>query len=83
MAAMSRSIEHWLESIGIAKYTAMFSEIGIDLDIVDELKEGDLEKLGISLGDRKRFLRAPRRGGRPYCFERQPFGQSRQWRWLG
>ena len=35
-----------------------FIENAIDTDVLPELTEGDLEKLGIPLGDRKRLIKA-------------------------
>ncbi|MBK0398520.1 AAA family ATPase [Limibaculum sp. M0105] len=55
---MAESIGEWLSSLGLEEYTARFSEQRITVDILRELSEADLEKLGIPLGDRKRLLRA-------------------------
>src|SRR6476659_2841371 len=51
-------IASWLRDLGLARYQAIFSKNAIDFDILPDLTEADLEKLGIPLGDRKRFLRA-------------------------
>jgi class 3 adenylate cyclase/tetratricopeptide (TPR) repeat protein len=48
----------WLQSLGLEKYEAIFSENEIDLDVLSALTEGDLEKLGVPMGPRKRLLRA-------------------------
>ena len=53
----------WLEQHGLAKHAELFARYEIDLDILAELDEQDLEKLGISLGDRKRILKALRGAG--------------------
>jgi class 3 adenylate cyclase/predicted ATPase len=50
----------WLRSIGLEQYEAVFRENAIDSDVLPELSEGDLEKLGIPLGDRKRLIKAIR-----------------------
>ena len=47
----------WLRDLGLAKYEQAFIENAIDFDVLPELTEDDLEKLGMPLGDRKRFLR--------------------------
>ena len=39
---------------------SVFIENAIDSDVLSDLTEGDLEKLGIPLGDRKRIIRAIR-----------------------
>ena len=48
----------WLRSLGLGQYEALFRANDIDADILPELTEVDLEKLGVSLGHRKRLLRA-------------------------
>src|SRR6516162_1460592 len=48
----------WLRSLGLGQYEALFRASDIDDDILPELTEVDLEKLGVSLGHRKRLLRA-------------------------
>jgi class 3 adenylate cyclase/predicted ATPase len=51
-------IGDWLTSIGLEQYHRTFLENGIDLDVVDDLTDADLKELGLSLGDRKRFVKA-------------------------
>jgi class 3 adenylate cyclase len=48
----------WLRSLGLGRYEAVFRASEIDADILPELTEVDLEKLGVPLGHRKRLLRA-------------------------
>jgi class 3 adenylate cyclase len=48
----------WLRSLGLGQYEALFRASDIDADILPELTDIDLEKLGVSLGHRKRLLRA-------------------------
>ena len=48
----------WLRSLGLGQYEALFRASEIDADILSELTEVDLEKLGVPLGHRKRLLRA-------------------------
>ncbi len=55
---MADDIRQWLEALGLDKYTDVFVENGIDLDIVGELNDDDLKSIGANLGDRKRLLRA-------------------------
>src|ERR1700730_11340952 len=50
----------WLRNLGFGRYEPAFIENAIDGDVLSELTEGDLEKLGIPLGDRKRLLKAIR-----------------------
>ncbi len=48
----------WLERIGLGQYTSLFEVNAIDEEVLPLLEEGDLEKLGIPLGHRKKILRA-------------------------
>jgi hypothetical protein len=46
----------WLRSLGLGQYEALFRASEIDADILPELTEIDLEKLGVPLGHRKRCV---------------------------
>src|SRR6201988_939846 len=48
----------WLRNQGLGQYEAKFRENEIDADVLPELTELDLEKLGVPLGHRKRLLKA-------------------------
>src|SRR5712691_7439853 len=48
----------WLRNLGLGQYESAFIENAIDTDVLPELTEGDLEKLGIPLGHRKRLIKA-------------------------
>jgi predicted ATPase/class 3 adenylate cyclase len=48
----------WLRSLGLGQYEALFRASEIDADILPELTDVDLEKLGVPLGHRKRLLKA-------------------------
>jgi len=52
-------IELWLKSIGLEKYGEVFARHDVDLDVAPNLSEQDLEKLGLSLGHRRKFGDAP------------------------
>ena len=64
------NIGGWLRNLGLEHYEPLFIENAIDSDVLAELTEGDLEKLGIPLGDRKRLIRAIRAmlAGSPTAF---------------
>src|SRR6266498_5455624 len=51
-------ITTWLDGIGLAQYATVFAENAIDLDVLSDVSEADLERLGVALGHRKRMLRA-------------------------
>ena len=54
-----QTVGQWLEQLGLAQYTEAFERNAVDLDLVRELTEPDLEKLGVlALGHRKKLLRA-------------------------
>ena len=52
------TIAAWLEGLGLAQYVPLFAENVVDTDVLLDLTEADLERMGIPLGDRKRMLRA-------------------------
>src|SRR3954463_110822 len=54
------NIGGWLRNLGLERYEPVFIENAIDSDVLAELTEGDLEKLGIPMGDRKRLTKAVR-----------------------
>ncbi len=52
------SIAEWLESVGLAQYAQAFIENDIDVAVLGELTDTDLESLGVSLGHRRKLLKA-------------------------
>ena len=52
------TIAGWLEGLGFAHYVSVFAEHAVDIDVLFDLTEADLERLGLPLGDRKRMLKA-------------------------
>jgi class 3 adenylate cyclase/predicted ATPase len=51
-------VERWLAQIGLDRYAKAFADADIDLDVIGDLTDDDLKDLGVTLGDRKRLLRA-------------------------
>jgi class 3 adenylate cyclase/tetratricopeptide (TPR) repeat protein len=51
-------IDQWLEQLGLSRYAAVFSDNDIDFEVLPDLNDEDLAALGISLGHRKKLLRA-------------------------
>src|SRR6204780_2265699 len=51
-------LRDWLRSNGFEQYADAFEANDIALDILPELSERDLEQLGLSLGNRRRLLKA-------------------------
>ena len=55
----------WLRELGLERYERAFREGDIDAEVLPDLTEADLEELGVSLGHRKKLLKAIARLGRP------------------
>src|SRR6516164_5947154 len=54
-----QQIADWLEKLGLGQYTQRFAENDIDVDILGDLTDQDLEKIGVGLlGHRRKLLRA-------------------------
>jgi SAM domain (Sterile alpha motif) len=58
MWSAAMDVGEWLRGLGLGKYEETLRDNVIDLDVLADLTDADLEKLGIPLGDRKRLLRA-------------------------
>ncbi len=48
----------WLRGLGLERYADSFEVNAIDAEVLAELTEADLEKLGVLLGHRKKLLKA-------------------------
>lgn len=48
----------WLRSLELGQYESTFRDNEIQADVLPDLTDGDLEKLGLPLGPRKRLLKA-------------------------
>ena len=55
---MNRDTSKWLEDQGLGKFADLFAEHEVDMDVLPELGEPDLEKIGVPLGPRKKLLKA-------------------------
>jgi class 3 adenylate cyclase/tetratricopeptide (TPR) repeat protein len=51
-------LQAWLASIGLGRHAEVFRQNGIEIDVVGDVSEDDLIRLGLSLGDRIRLKRA-------------------------
>src|SRR5271166_5106393 len=51
-------VGEWLRSLGLGQYEAVFRDNEIDAEVLPELTDADLDKLGVVLGHRKRLLKA-------------------------
>lgn len=55
---MQEDFKVWLNRIGLGDFAGVFVREGVDFDVVSAITESDLEKIGLGLGHRKRFLLA-------------------------
>ena len=54
-----KQIANWLQKLGLGQYAQRFAENHITFDILPDLSDQDLEKIGVaSLGHRRQLLRA-------------------------
>src|SRR3989449_3167704 len=51
-------LQELLKELGLEQYAGVLADNDIDFDILSDLAESDLEKLGLSLGHRRKLLRA-------------------------
>ena len=51
-------IEDWLAQIGLERYAAAFARNDIDVAVLPHLTDADLDKIGVSLGHRRKILAA-------------------------
>ena len=51
-------VSNWLRSLGLERYEQAFRDHEIDWEVLPELNEADLERLGLPLGPRKKLLKA-------------------------
>src|SRR6516162_7446093 len=57
-AELVMDIAEWLRRLSLERYARAFRDNAIDLDVLPDLDEADLEKLGVLLGHRKIMLKA-------------------------
>src|ERR1022692_1178662 len=53
-----QQIADWLKQLGMSEYTERFAESDIDTSVLRDLTDQDLKELGVSLGHRRKMLRA-------------------------
>ena len=51
-------IEQWLAQFGLGQYACAFIDNDIDREVLPDLSDVDLKELGVSLGHRKKLLKA-------------------------
>ena len=53
-----QQIADWLKQLGMSEYAERFVESDIDISVLRDLTDQDLKELGVSLGHRRKMLRA-------------------------
>ena len=53
-----QQIADWLEKLGMSEYAQRFAENDIDISVLRDLTDQDLKEIGVSLGHRRKMLRA-------------------------
>ena len=53
-----QQIADWLNKLGMSEYAERFARDDIDLDVLPELTDQDFDRLGVSVGHRRKMLRA-------------------------
>src|SRR6516165_1561068 len=53
-----QQIADWLEQLNLGQYVQRFAENDIDVSVLRHLTDADLEKIGVSLGHRRKILAA-------------------------
>ncbi|QIG47933.1 AAA family ATPase [Nordella sp. HKS 07] len=78
---MNLSIDQWLTEHGLEMLAGTMHANDIDLEILQELSESELAALGVSLGNRKRLLKALANAKKtlpPTAVSSTPIGERRQ-----
>ena len=55
---MANEIAQWLEGLGLGQYAQTFADNDVDFEVLPDLTDDELRELGLSLGHRKKLLRA-------------------------
>jgi hypothetical protein len=56
MGSAAMDLGEWLKGLGLGQYEATFREHEIDADVLPDLTEADLEKIGLALGARQALV---------------------------
>ena len=55
-----QQVAEWLEKLGMSEYAQRFAENDIDVEVLGELTDKDFDRLGMSIGHRRKMMRAIR-----------------------
>ena len=74
-----QQIADWLEKLGLGQYAQRFAENDIDFDLLSDLTDHDLEKIGVtSVGHRRKLLRGRTNEVREHHRDLPAFGSVRR-----
>jgi hypothetical protein len=55
-----QQIAEWLEKLGMSEYAQRFAQNDIDIEVLSELTDSDFDRLGVSIGHRRKMMRGIR-----------------------
>jgi class 3 adenylate cyclase len=53
-----QQVADWLEKLGLGQYAQRFAENDIEIEVLGELTDADFDRLGVSIGHRRKLLKA-------------------------
>ena len=53
-----QEVADWLARLGMSEYAQRFAENDIDMEVLGELTDADFDRLGLSIGQRRKLLKA-------------------------
>jgi hypothetical protein len=53
-----QQIGEWLEKLGMSEYAERFAKNDIDIEVLGDLTDADFDRLGVSIGHRRKLLKA-------------------------
>jgi SAM (Sterile alpha motif) domain-containing protein/sporulation related protein len=60
-----QEVADWLARLGMSEYAQRFAENNIDMGVLGELTDADFDRLGLSIGHRRKLLKALAAGAAP------------------
>ena len=54
----TKETSDWLKELGMSKYSERFAANDIDIEVFGDLTDADFDRLGVSIGHRRKLLKA-------------------------
>src|ERR1700685_1001931 len=70
-------VADWLRGLNLSQYETVFRDNEIDWEVLPDLTDFDLEKLGVPMGHRKKMLRAIAKLAAPFASPTPPVATPR------